>query len=542
MGARFLAAIRSKRLARYRKRFLYLGRQQLLAMALFVIVGTALTVVSGLERFTSEPGDWLQLQDGRTLTKALAVLFFLCVSAFYSWRGLLAKKASSVPRKRIALTSLLLGGLSVLAIANGPATLLAGAYLVAVGLLMTELLDMRGEFRERRGDSLSSYAPSPLFTLTVPRSHELLGALLVVVGLTLIGATFAHWVVGLASASMLASLIIMKEFSLWRSGDRRKMAPFSWSFPTSIALISGVLYLVLLGLVMDEDFLLVDTGLQSQTPLLLQAALGAQGAIWALSLAAIGLVIQLRASSFGTDVATQLYNWRGLVLLAGCLGCSLVFTALVLGNWSTWGSDSNYAGLSLVLAFGFVALMMVAVGRLVLEFSNSRSILDPVANLALSPKLQDELKMFAWNPNSSRFFPPAAQFLSLVLIGAWRQGDIGLYTDLLDRWRWNIERQPFSQSLNPPLTLMNDYKGQLQWKKDLSLGVQDADAFDGLDIALARSIRSTASAIRYDNDYLYKLAELCQLIYPPPSAPNVRATSLILLAGASRISLGQASG
>jgi hypothetical protein len=100
---------------------------------------------------------------------------------------------------------------------------------------------------------VSLYARSPLFTLNVPRSKGLLGSLLVVAGLAILGTTFAHRFVGLASFSMLASLILLREFSIWRSGEGRKMFPPVWSLPTTTALLSGFLYLFLLGLVIDGD-------------------------------------------------------------------------------------------------------------------------------------------------------------------------------------------------------------------------------------------------------------------------------------------------
>jgi hypothetical protein len=290
-----------------------------------------------------------------------------------------------------------------------------------------------------------------------------------------------------------------------------------WRLPTAAALVGGLLYLLLLGLVADQSVNLVDTSPGSQTPQLLQAALGAEGAIGALALAVLGIAIQIRASSFGADLAIRLHSWSGLAALAVGLVVSIVLTALVLGNWNTWGDDGSHAAVVLMLSFGIMALFTIAVVRFVANSSNSRGILDPVADLALSHRLEDDLRIFGWNSNSSYRFPIAVSFLSQALIGAWRQNDLELFTDIVDRWVWNLEQQDFQGRMQPPHTpsLLNDRQGQLEWKKNRVMSWEDADAYDGLDIALSRSVRSIYSAIQKDTNYVYKLAGLARLVFPP---------------------------
>jgi hypothetical protein len=168
-STRFLAVVRSKRLARYRRKLFYFSRQQFLALVLFAILGTTLASATSWERVTGGPDEWFPFRDDSPLTKALTALFFLCVAAFYSWRAFFRKNKSSAPCKHVAVTSLALAAVCALDAQFKAFPVLAGCYLISIGFLMTDLLDMHKEFRERKRDGV---ALCPITTVYVERTEK----------------------------------------------------------------------------------------------------------------------------------------------------------------------------------------------------------------------------------------------------------------------------------------------------------------------------------------------------------------------------------
>jgi hypothetical protein len=502
----------SHRLSVMRRKASYYATRVVVTSIIFSL-GVLAVAIGDWQGLKRESQTLFEHQSGHDLEKTALVLAFLLLAVIPI--SLTPRPSHQPAAKTVFFASVSFALVSALDFGFHAASVLTGLFGLGLGCLIKYGNDLRHRILEPQWH-FTTIMPPPAFSFLIDnRNREFLGSILIVLGMALIGSTFVHWWVGLAFLSILTSGLLLREVDIRRSGQTKRMADPWWSFSTSIGLVACFVFLALIGFTIERHVRLLDTEQSSQTPMVLQALLGAQGGVAALAVAVLALVVQLRATSFGADLALRLQDWRGLILVGLTAIAAISLTTLVLGNWNHWGSESSFADLSLLFAAGSMTLIAFSVGRLAVAFANSRSIIEPIATLALSPKLEDKLMRYGWNPGSTRFIPDSVHFFTMALIGAWKLGDMELFTDLVERWQWNIKRQPFLSPMEFMPAGAYQERRELQVKKERLLPWRSAHALDGLDIALQRAARSVGAAIKYEEDYVVKLARLCDLIYPP---------------------------
>ena len=130
----------------------------------------------------------------------------------------------------------------------------------------------------------------------------------------------------------------------------RQLIPAFYGTKAVLFLVSGAAIASTLGLIADRTIILVDSG-AGETVVLMQAIFGAQIGLGVLIATALGITLQLRISSIGSDNA-RLFLASPLLLAAGVLGVgSWLWTGAILGNWDDLTVASEGLILDLAIAF-----------------------------------------------------------------------------------------------------------------------------------------------------------------------------------------------
>ena len=318
-------------------------------------------VLRALGDFMADAGSDLHaaLSDPWTLATICVVLATcLAVFAFSA-----AARKHHLPKPDRFYTLLAALGIAALAGASFHWTwLLPGVVLVLIGLLSMYGREFVEAFLGTRRVAASWSMHPWIAALTNPRNSYVIGLLCIALGIALLGGGLVLWLTALIFAVNILRRLVPREIRAWKSGDSKKYSPVFWQFPTT-GVIAVVLFVgVVTGVLLDRTFLWIDSSPQtSQGPLVLQALIAVEVGVLTLGLAAIGLAIQLRASSFSAEIATsQLHRYRlaGVFLI---VAASLVATVLTLGQWDA--SIRKIDGLipSLVVHLSLLALVAMII-------------------------------------------------------------------------------------------------------------------------------------------------------------------------------------
>jgi hypothetical protein len=366
----------------------------------------------------------------------------------------------------------------------------------------------------RRSSSYLSHGSLWFASLTRCRNSWNFGTCIGVVGLACIGGTPAHACIPAAAMAWSALAVLRFEDVLRKSGEASRMTPAFWNAMTAGAVLLALISLWVLGSIMARDIRLA-TDMATST-LVVQALLGSQVAVAGLALAATAVAIQVRSDSYGSEVATALVDKRLILLGAILLAGPIVGLTLLLANWSSWASTRSglYVDLNLVASgCSLIGLCLIG-GSVFVVLSRPLAVAEKIPRLLLSSAWPYELRVFAWNA-PRRSLPREIHLLERALVGAWHQGDIELFTDVLENWCFYARAHPFVATMTSVFPAQG--KTYFEAWKDVDLRWEDAHSFDGLDIALGRLVSNVSIAVRHDADFVRTLCRLPELVFPPYS-------------------------
>lgn len=450
---------------------------------------------------------------------------FATYIALASTLALLSRRATAVRRRsglRVATVVL------ALAIATfGGATFrwsffLPGVWLVGVGTLSLWGSEINERFILPRRVAHIHLMPQWIIGPTNTRNSSDLGFLCIAIGLAMAGGGTLHAVAALLAILPVLRRVARYETALRKSGDASKYTPPIWGWSVSAVILGGLFAAAATGALLDRHYSWIDVSSpSSEGPLVLQALLAIEIGIASLSAAAIGLAVQLRSSSFGSDIAFSQLRRNQLVVSFGSHLLVIVATVYVLGHWN--GAKDPFEGLfpSLVVHSALLtsAWVVVEAAWAVLDLARVRKVVDSVSGLALANEWQAQMRLYGWNayrrsygPSPASQTPESVHLLIQAVQGAFRIGDLELLEDILTAWVANALTQPAIAQFERFAPTADELEKALFV---IELGWKDAACLDGLDIALAQVVRNASAIPGAGSAYIRALMPLVRLTYPP---------------------------
>lgn len=436
---------------------------------------------------------------------------FVILTAVLTWLSRLDALLRQ-PKVRIAVLALAIATL-------GGATFrwtlfLPGVWLVGVGITSLWGREIDARFIAPRRVA-RIWLPHWIARLGNTRNSIDLGLLCIVIGLAIVGGGLLHAVTALLVILPQLWRLGRREVRLLRSGEASTLFSPIWDLSVGAVVLLGLALAGATGGLLDRHFSWIDVSSSStQGPLVLQALLAIEVAIASLSAAAIGLAIQLRSTSFGTDIAFAQLRRNRLLAAFSPLIVMIVATIAVLGQWNDAREPLDGLVPSLVVHGALLASAWVVFESIstVIELTRVRHVANTVSGLALANDWQDQLRLYGWNAIHMDT-PESVYLLAQALQGAVRIGNIELLESIVRDWVFIAGTQPAIQRLNPLIPSPE----ALEKLAATDLAPEDADFLDGLDIALAQVVRTTAMVPGVTGPHIRALTSLAGLTSPPLS-------------------------